>query len=86
MPTPYPNTVTSEQIGASTGHPGRKVLTCPQADSGRAPSDLLVAVVIAAVPWVAITTALTLAELLPSWLVLLSLSLGGVALVVRGGQ
>lgn len=83
MPTPYPNTVRSEQIGPRTGHPDRKVLTCPQSESGRAPSDLLVAVVIAAAPWVAITTALTLAELLPSWIVILMLALGGVGLVLR---
>lgn len=83
MPTPYPNTVRSEQIGPRTGHPDRKVLTCPQSESGRAPSDLLVAVVIAAAPWVAVTTALTLAELLPSWIVVLMLALGGVGLVLR---
>lgn len=82
----YRNPAPSAQIAPQSCCPARKDLTQQGPETGRESSDLLVSAALLVSAVVFLVAPLALAELLPSWLVLLSLALGAVALVVRSAR
>lgn len=86
MSDTYGQSVHSARTSIPTVCSARKDLTQQGPETGRESSDLPASAALLVSAVVFLVAPLALAELLPSWLVLLSLALGAVALVVRGAR